>query len=198
MQTMAATKRNAGLASAVPRATLNDEDLVCRIHHNSPQSCTKPITQTRELKFTKTIEHIYIYIHIQRTHIHSHTVFDRKCFRCFIKPGLPDSDYDKYKIKFLLTSPISISVLYINRMNNMLAVIILFGIIQFIEFLHTFSCLALDHQRAFRYFLIQWQNIWIPLSIRLVGLTTTKNAQRQSNPAGMCITISVVRHFQFS
>lgn len=156
---MAATKRNAGLASAVPRATLNDEDLVCRIHHNSPQSCTKPITQTRELKFTKTIEHIYIYIHIQRTHIHSHTVFDRKCFRCFIKPGLPDSDYDKYKIKFLLTSPISISVLYINRMNNMLAVIILFGIIQFIEFLHTFSCLALDHQRAFRYFLIQWQNI---------------------------------------
>lgn len=28
MQTMAATKRNAGLTSAVPRATLNDEELV--------------------------------------------------------------------------------------------------------------------------------------------------------------------------
>lgn len=28
-QTMAATKRNAGLTSAVPRATLNDEELVC-------------------------------------------------------------------------------------------------------------------------------------------------------------------------
>lgn len=27
---MAATKRNAGLTSAVPRATLNDEELVCR------------------------------------------------------------------------------------------------------------------------------------------------------------------------
>lgn len=27
-QTMAATKRNAGLTSAVPRATLNDEELV--------------------------------------------------------------------------------------------------------------------------------------------------------------------------
>lgn len=26
---MAATKRNAGLTSAVPRATLNDEELVC-------------------------------------------------------------------------------------------------------------------------------------------------------------------------
>lgn len=37
---MAATKRNAGLTSAVPRATLNDEDLVCRIHDmltNEPQ-----------------------------------------------------------------------------------------------------------------------------------------------------------------
>lgn len=37
---MAATKRNAGLTSAVPRATLNDEDLVCKkterkysVHH---------------------------------------------------------------------------------------------------------------------------------------------------------------------
>lgn len=29
IQTMAATKRNAGLTSAVPRATLNDEELVC-------------------------------------------------------------------------------------------------------------------------------------------------------------------------
>jgi hypothetical protein len=29
---MAATKRNAGLTSAVPRATLNDEELVSLLH----------------------------------------------------------------------------------------------------------------------------------------------------------------------
>lgn len=34
---MAATKRNAGLTSAVPRATLNDEELVCIIRSKSEQ-----------------------------------------------------------------------------------------------------------------------------------------------------------------
>lgn len=32
---MAATKRNAGLTSAVPRATLNDEELVCIFRSNT-------------------------------------------------------------------------------------------------------------------------------------------------------------------
>lgn len=32
---MAATKRNAGLTSAVPRATLNDEELVCKNNENT-------------------------------------------------------------------------------------------------------------------------------------------------------------------
>lgn len=32
---MAATKRNAGLTSAVPRATLNDEELVCIFSSNT-------------------------------------------------------------------------------------------------------------------------------------------------------------------
>lgn len=34
---MAATKRNAGLTSAVPRATLNDEELVCML--SSKRGC---------------------------------------------------------------------------------------------------------------------------------------------------------------
>lgn len=48
-QTMAATKRNAGLTSAVPRATLNDEELVrtCPLitilhHRHSASTANKP------------------------------------------------------------------------------------------------------------------------------------------------------------
>jgi hypothetical protein len=38
LQTMAATKRNAGLTSALPRATLNDEELVSFTFPNLKQS----------------------------------------------------------------------------------------------------------------------------------------------------------------